>query len=120
MRFLHSMIRVYDLEAALHFFCELLGLQQVRRRDHDKGRFSLVFLSTGRDDDTAMIEPLIPDLSRILPSRTTTRAAAGSAGYDSTPPTLPEAAVLFSKGLYWTTAIGLPTNEGSSARSHAT
>ena len=56
MRFLHSMIRVYDLDAALHFFCELLGLQQVRRRDHDQGRFSLVFLSTGRDDDTAMIE----------------------------------------------------------------
>lgn len=56
MRFLHSMVRVYDLDAALHFFCELLGLQQVRRRDHDKGRFSLVFLSTGRDDDTAMIE----------------------------------------------------------------
>lgn len=56
MRFLHSMIRVYDLDAALHFFCTLLGLKQVRRSDHDKGRFSLVFLSTGRDDDTALIE----------------------------------------------------------------
>lgn len=56
MRFLHSMIRVQDLDAALHFFCDLLGLQQVRRSDHEKGRFSLVFLSTGAQDDPALIE----------------------------------------------------------------
>lgn len=56
MRFLHSMIRVADLDAALHFFCDLLGLTQIRRSDYEKGRFSLVFLSTGRDDDTAQIE----------------------------------------------------------------
>ena len=56
MRFLHSMVRVLDLDAALHFYCDLLGLQQVRRSDYEKGRFSLVFLSTGHDDDPAMIE----------------------------------------------------------------
>ncbi len=56
MRFLHSMIRVYDLDAALHFFCDLLGLQQVRRTDHEAGRFSLVFLSTGAEGDAAQIE----------------------------------------------------------------
>jgi len=56
MRFLHSMIRVLDLDASLHFYCELLGLEQVRRSDYEQGRFSLVFLSTGHDDDSAQIE----------------------------------------------------------------
>ena len=56
MRFLHSMIRVYDLDAALHFFCELLGLREVRRRDHEKGRFTLVFLGTGAAGDDAQVE----------------------------------------------------------------
>jgi lactoylglutathione lyase len=44
MRYLHTMIRVRDLPAALRFFCEGLGLREVRRRDHEKGRFTLVFL----------------------------------------------------------------------------
>lgn len=56
MRFLHSMIRVYDLDAALRFFCEGLGLKQVRRSDYEKGRFSLVFLETGAEGDAAQIE----------------------------------------------------------------
>ena len=56
MRFLHSMIRVRDLDAALHFFCDLLGLEEVRRSDHEGGRFTLVFLSTGAEGDAAQIE----------------------------------------------------------------
>ena len=56
MRFLHSMIRVHDLDAALHFFVHLLGLQEIRRRESERGRFTLVFLSTGAADDHAMIE----------------------------------------------------------------
>ena len=56
MRFLHSMIRVRDLDAALHFFVDLLGLTVVRRSDYEKGRFSLIFLSTGAENDPAMIE----------------------------------------------------------------
>ena len=64
MRFLHTMFRVRDLDAALHFFVDLLGLQEVRRRDHEGGRFTLVFLQTPRDKagdgaespDTAQIE----------------------------------------------------------------
>ena len=56
MKFLHSMIRVYDLDAALHFFVDLLGLQIVRRSDREKGRYSLIFLSTGQEGDSAMIE----------------------------------------------------------------
>lgn len=56
MKFLHSMIRVYDLDAALRFFCEGLGLKQTRRSDYEKGRYSLVFLETGDADDNAQIE----------------------------------------------------------------
>ncbi len=62
MRFLHTMFRVRDLDAALHFFVDLLGLQEVRRRDHEAGRFTLVFLETPPDPsgaeprDTAQIE----------------------------------------------------------------
>lgn len=56
MRFLHSMIRVHDLDAALHFFCDLLGLKEVRRKDVPQGRFTLVFLSTGADGDAAEVE----------------------------------------------------------------
>ena len=46
MRYLHTMIRVADLKAALHFFCTTLGLQETRRRDSETGRFTLVFLAT--------------------------------------------------------------------------
>ncbi len=49
MRYLHTMIRVHDLDAALAFFCDGLGLRQVRRADSDKGRFSLIFLSADED-----------------------------------------------------------------------
>ncbi|MCO4763950.1 MAG: VOC family protein [Myxococcales bacterium] len=56
MRFLHTMIRVYDLDAALHFFCELLGMKEVRRRDSERGRFSLIFLETGAEGDAAQLE----------------------------------------------------------------
>jgi lactoylglutathione lyase len=55
MRFLHSMIRVRDLDAALAFF-SLLGLSEVRRSTNEGGRFTLVFLSTGHPDDPAQVE----------------------------------------------------------------
>lgn len=55
MRYLHTMIRVYDLDAALKFF-GLLGLSETRRRTSEQGRFSLVFLSTGHAEDPAEIE----------------------------------------------------------------
>ena len=55
MRFLHTMLRVRDLDAALAFF-RLLGLGELRRRDSDSGRFTLVFLGTGARGDAAEIE----------------------------------------------------------------
>jgi lactoylglutathione lyase len=56
MRFLHTMLRVRDLDASLTFFCEHLGLRESRRRESPQGRFTLVFLSTGRADDPSEIE----------------------------------------------------------------
>ena len=56
MRYLHTMIRVRDLRAALHFFCEGLGLTEVRRRDHEQGRFTLVFLGEHGEGDSPQIE----------------------------------------------------------------
>ena len=46
MEFLHTMIRVRDLDAALDFFVNKLGLVETRRKDVPKGRFTLVFLAT--------------------------------------------------------------------------
>lgn len=50
------MIRVKDLEATLAFFIQGLGLREVRRHDHEAGRFTLVFLSTGTAGDGAEVE----------------------------------------------------------------
>ena len=44
MRYLHTMVRVRDLDAAIRFFCDGLGLSELRRRDHEAGRYTLVFL----------------------------------------------------------------------------
>ena len=52
MKYLHTMIRVLDLDAAIRFF-SLLGLKEIRRRDSEKGRFTLVFLAAD-DDDSAL------------------------------------------------------------------
>lgn len=50
MRYLHTMVRVSDLERSLHFYCELLGLRELRRREVPAGRFTLVFLAAPGDD----------------------------------------------------------------------
>ena len=49
MRFLHTMLRVRNLDAALNFYCNLLGLEEVRRRVDDKNKFTLVFLAAPED-----------------------------------------------------------------------
>lgn len=53
MRYLHSMIRVGDLDAALDFFVHKLGLIELRRMDNEGGRFTLVFLAAPKDVDAA-------------------------------------------------------------------
>ena len=49
MRFLHTMVRVKDLPAAVAFYCDALGLEEVRRYDNEAGRFTLVFLRAPGD-----------------------------------------------------------------------
>ena len=51
MKYLHTMVRVTDIDASLKFYCEALGLREVRRMSSDKGRFTLVFLAAPGDDD---------------------------------------------------------------------
>ncbi len=53
MEYLHTMVRVKDLDEALDFYCNKLGLVEVRRRDSEKGRFTLVFLAGTDDVDRA-------------------------------------------------------------------
>jgi len=56
MRYLHTMLRVRDLDAALDFFVRKLDLREVRRRESEQGRFTLVFLASGAEGDPAEIE----------------------------------------------------------------
>ena len=55
MKYLHTMLRVTDLDASLHFFCGALGLQELSRRDHPAARFTLIFLAAP-GDESAQIE----------------------------------------------------------------
>ena len=56
MRYLHTMVRVRDLPAALRFFCDGLGLAEIRRRDYEQGRFTLVYLGTDPAADAPQLE----------------------------------------------------------------
>jgi lactoylglutathione lyase len=51
MKYLHTMVRVSDLQASLHFYCALLGLVELRRIDNEQGRFSLIFLAPAGQEE---------------------------------------------------------------------
>ena len=53
MEFLHTMVRVKDLKASLAFYCDLLGLHEVKRYDSEAGRFTLVYLAAPGQLETA-------------------------------------------------------------------
>ena len=53
MRYLHTMVRVADLDQALDFYCDKLGLVEVNRYESEKGRFTLVFLAAPGDEAAA-------------------------------------------------------------------
>ncbi len=55
MKYLHTMVRISDVDASLRFYCDLLGLEEVRRRESERGRFTLIFLAAPGDPD-AQIE----------------------------------------------------------------
>jgi lactoylglutathione lyase len=54
VRYLHTMVRVTDLERSLEFYCAKLGLKEVRRIDNEAGRFSLVFVAPEGQEDCAI------------------------------------------------------------------
>lgn len=58
MKYLHTMVRVRDLDASLDFYCNKLGLVEVRRYDNEAGRFTLVFLSAPDDAKDVADNPL--------------------------------------------------------------
>jgi len=51
MKYLHTMVRVTDINESLKFYCDALGLREIRRYDSEKGRFTLVFLAAPGDED---------------------------------------------------------------------
>lgn len=52
MRYIHTMVRVLNLEIALDFYINKLGLKEIRRHEHKQGRFTLIFLATGPNEPT--------------------------------------------------------------------
>lgn len=56
MKYLHTMVRVQDLDKSLDFYCNVMGMEELRRRDSKLGRFTLVFLAAPNDLDKAKEE----------------------------------------------------------------
>jgi len=56
VRLLHTMIRVGDLERSLRFYCEMLGMKLLRRKDFPGGKFTLAFVGYGDETDHSVIE----------------------------------------------------------------
>ena len=55
MKYLHTMVRVTDLEASLRFYCDALGLVELKRNEYPQGRFTLIFLAAP-GDESAQVE----------------------------------------------------------------
>jgi lactoylglutathione lyase len=56
MRFLHTMLRVGNLEQSLQFYCEVLGMKLLRRKDYPEGQFTLAFVGYGEESDHTVLE----------------------------------------------------------------
>ena len=55
MKYLHTMVRVADIDASLTFYCQALGLAEIKRYDSEEGRFTLIFLAA-QGDESAQVE----------------------------------------------------------------
>jgi lactoylglutathione lyase len=55
MKHLHTMVRISNVDESLNFFCNLLGMQEIRRKDSEKGRFTLIFLAADGDVEAARL-----------------------------------------------------------------
>ena len=62
MEYLHTMVRVKDLDESLSFYCDNLGLKEIRRIENEKGRFTLVYLAAAGDEDRAQSKAESPML----------------------------------------------------------
>lgn len=62
MQYLHTMVRVADLDESLDFYCNKLGLVEISRRDVEQGRFTLVFLAAPEDEERARSDEKAPML----------------------------------------------------------
>ena len=56
MRLLHTMLRVTNLDASIKFYCDVLGMQLLRRKDYPQGKFTLAFVGYGEESDTTVLE----------------------------------------------------------------
>jgi lactoylglutathione lyase len=54
MKYLHTMIRISNVDESLDFFCEKLGLRELRRHDSEQGRFTLIFLAAPGDESSCV------------------------------------------------------------------
>lgn len=61
MKYLHTMLRVTNIEESLDFYCNKLGLVEIRRKDVPEGKFTLIFLAAPEDENTA-IETRSPEI----------------------------------------------------------
>ncbi|MDR9433636.1 MAG: VOC family protein [Spiribacter sp.] len=62
MQFLHTMVRISDIDASLHFYCTLMGMQEISRREVEAGRFTLIFLAAPADSERARSSDKAPML----------------------------------------------------------
>jgi lactoylglutathione lyase len=62
MQYLHTMVRIRDIEASLAFYCGLLGMEEISRREVEKGRFTLIFLAAADDVERARSNDRAPML----------------------------------------------------------
>ena len=79
MQYLHTMIRVSDLDATLHFFCDLLGMKEISRKSSEKGRFTLVFLAAPKNLEQSAAAELVVVVELAARLATVTLAAATAA-----------------------------------------
>ena len=57
MKYLHTMVRIKNIDKSLDFYCNKLGLREVKRKESEKGRFTLIFLGADNsDEDTGLLE----------------------------------------------------------------
>jgi lactoylglutathione lyase len=56
MRYLHTMVRIRDIDKSLDFYCTKLGLKEIRRVENERGRFTLIFLAAPADEGRALAE----------------------------------------------------------------